>query len=391
MTTTFLKAKKILDGRGGAKDHAGIVVSGGRIREILPSAPDGAETIDYGDATILPGLINAHAHIDTPPVLKTVEWITGVGKAEHVIETVRNLEQTLASGVTYVRNMGSRDMVDLEVKAAVEKGLVQGPGIVTCGRMLCMTGGHGNFIGLESDGVDECRKHTRQLLKAGVGHVKFMASGGILTPGSVAGREEFTFEEVAAIVDEAHKAGRKTAVHASGTPNVLKALKAGTDSVEHGYDIDDACRELMVKQGTYLVPTLAPAWFFVQYGREAGIPAYIFEDRGESSLELQRESFRKAVEAGVRIATGSDAGTPFNGHGSLAVEIRLMVEAGMRPSDAIVASTWGGADLLGIGKDLGSIEAGKAADLLVVDGDPLENISVLEKPLGVWKDGKKIF
>jgi imidazolonepropionase-like amidohydrolase len=384
----YLKAKRIFDGRGGLSEGAGVLVENGRIASVGPGAPPpDAEIVDYQDATILPGLINAHVHIDTPPVPRTVEYITGVGVAELVIETARNLRQALASGVTYVRNMGSRDYIDLEMKSAVSRGLVPGPGILACGPMICVTGGHGSFIGLETNGADECRAHTRKVIKAGAGHIKFMSTGGILTPGSNANRVEFTYEETCAIVEEAHKAGRKTASHTSGSEGTLNALRAGTDSIEHGYGINDECIELMLKQGTFLVPTLSPSWFMVRYGREGGIPSYIMDNRDESHVEMQWESFRKAFKAGVRVAMGSDAGTPLNGHGESATEIRLMTEAGMAPKDALIAATSSGAELLGVQEQRGSIEAGKFADILVVYGDPLADIRALEAPAAVWKEG----
>jgi len=252
-----------------------------------------------------------------------------------------------------------------------------------------MTGGHGWFIGRQADGPDEVRKAVREQLRAGADCIKFTATGGVMTPGVDPRSASLTEEELRAGVEEAHKAFRRAAAHAQGTAGIRNAVRAGIDSIEHGIFMDDEVLEEMRVRGTFLVPTLAAPENIIKYGEAAGIPRYAVE-KSESVREVHRESFRAAMRAGVRIAMGTDAGTPFNRHGENAEEIALMVACGMTPLDAITAATGAAAELLDLAHETGTIEQGKQADLLIVEGDPLEDIRTLcrtEAIAGVLRSG----
>lgn len=216
-----------------------------------------------------------------------------------------------------------------------------------------------------------------------------MATGGVTTPGVEPGSPQLSMEEMKAAVEEAHKAGKKTASHAQGTQGIKNAILAGIDSIEHGIYLDDEAIELMIKNDVYLVPTLVAPYFIVEYGTEAGIPQYAV-DKAKAVMDTHRESFAKAYKAGVKIAMGTDAGTPFNFHDGAPHELILMVKSGMSPMDAIVSSTKGSADCLGILDDYGTLESGKFADFLVLDDNPLDNLDTLFNINSVYKLGKKV-
>ena len=225
--------------------------------------------------------------------------------------------------------------------------------------------------------------------KHGVDLIKIMATGGVMTPGVEPGSAQLTMEEMKAAIDEAHKADRKTATHAQGTQGIKNALHAGIDSIEHGIFLDDECIDWMVEHGTYLVPTLAAPRCILDAGVEKGMKDYVLR-KANLVVDAHIESFKKAYQRGVKIAMGTDAGTPYNFHNNSAFELELMVANGMKPMDAIVASTRNGADCIGVLKDYGTIEAGKVADIIAIEGDPLQDISCVRKVRTVYKAGEKL-
>jgi imidazolonepropionase-like amidohydrolase len=247
-----------------------------------------------------------------------------------------------------------------------------------------MTGGHGWFLGREADGVDGVRKAVRQSLKEGSQVVKVMATGGVLTPGVDPTQTAFTVDELRAAADEAHNAGRRTACHAIGNNGIKNALRAGIDSIEHGFYLDDESLEMAVAQGTFLVPTLIAVNRIVENPDK--IPAWVVE-KAESESGHHRESFVAAVRSGMKIAAGTDAGTPFNPHGELPTELELMVEYGLSPTEALVAATRNAAENIDLLHEVGTLEVGKLADLVLLDGDPTADISAARNVVLVAKDG----
>ena len=249
--------------------------------------------------------------------------------------------------------------------------------MLVSGRLICMTGGHGWQLGREANGPDEVRRAAREQIKAGVDIVKLMATGGVLTPGVEPGSEQFTEEELRAGVEEAHKAGRKTATHAMGTKGIMNALRAGIDSIEHGVYLDEETVSLMKKRGVALIPTISALYQIETKGLAAGIPAFAVE-KTLRVKPFHLESIRMARAAGVKVAAGTDAGTPFNHHGANLGEIRLLVEyGGFSAAEAIEAGTRISAQVLGLDAELGTIAEGKIADLVAVRGNPLEDIGLL--------------
>jgi len=264
--------------------------------------------------------------------------------------------------------------------------------MIVSGQLICMTGGHGWQVGLEVNGVDEVRRAAREQIKAGADIVKLMATGGVLTPGVEPGSEQLTEAELRAGVEEAHKAGKKTATHAMGTKGILNALRAGIDSIEHGVYLDDEAVALMIAKDVPLIPTLSVPYNIENKGIEAGIPAFAVE-KTLKVKPFHLESIRMAHAAGVRIAMGTDAGTPFNMHGENLGELKRLMECGFSPMEAIEAGTRIAAEVLGLQQELGTVEEGKRADLILIEGNPLEDIEILckrELIRLVMQDGKHI-
>jgi len=391
---TFLKGATLITGTGEAPiENAGLLIDGKTIKKIgkaeeIQISKD-VKVVDVSGKTIMPGMINCHVHIIMEPVGNPFDLILKESAVKTAMRGVVNLKKHLKSGVTYLRDMGGYQFIDIELKKCLAEGLIEGPDFLVSGRVLTMTGGHGHPMGRECDGIDEVRKAAREQLKAGADVIKIMATGGVMTPGVEPGSPQLTREEIQVAVEEAHKAGKKTATHAQGTTGIKNAVLAGIDSVEHGIFLDDEVIEMMVERDVYLVPTLVAPYFIIKYGVDGGIPEYAVE-KSKQVMESHLESFRKAYKAGVKIAMGTDAGTPFNHHDKSAYELKLMVDAGMTPMDAIVSATKTAAELLGIDENYGTLEEGKVADFIVLKENPLDNIETLMDVEAVYKKGKLV-
>jgi imidazolonepropionase-like amidohydrolase len=377
----------VRDGRvaailGGDGDAAPGAPAGGVQGRDQPPGPaaDGARVVDLGGRTVLPGLVNVHVHLaleGEPDPAATAARQRGARGAARIL---RNAERTLRAGVTTVRDLGAPDHAVLELRDEL------GPRVLAAGRCITMTGGHGHFLGVEADGPVEVARAVRRELRAGADVVKLIASGGVLTPGTTPGAASFTPAELAAGIEEAHKAGRRAAAHAIGTQAIKNALAAGVDTVEHGSYLDEEALALLRARGATLVSTLSAYHQVVAHGRAGGIPAAAV-DRAEAAIEANTRSFQAAVRAGVRVAVGTDAGTPFNPHGGIALELALIVEAGLTPAAALLAATRDAALALGREAEIGTVEPGKCADLVVVDGDPLTTIADVARVAAVVRGG----
>lgn len=393
-TRRLFKGFTLIDGNGGRPvENSYMLVEGDRLVKLgrleeLEEIEDG-EVVDLDGKTLMPGLIDSHVHVTMEPIGDSKRELGHESDAKTAVRGVANLRKQLLGGTTFFRDLGAPNGIDLDLRDSVNEGLVLGPEFLSAGKNLTMTGGHGWSMGREADGVDEMRKAAREQLKAGADVIKVMATGGVMTEGVEPGSPQLSMEEMAVAVEEAHKAGKKTASHAQGTKGIKNTILAGIDSVEHGIFLDDETIELMLERETYLVPTLVAPYFIVENGVEGGIPQYAV-DKAEYVMKYHEESFRKAYKAGVKIAMGTDAGTPFNLHGSVAKELELMVKYGMDPMDALVVSTRNSADLLGISEDYGTLEEGKYADFLVLDENPLDNLDTLFNLNAVYKLGKKV-
>lgn len=340
-------------------------------------SPAGATVVDCTGMFVLPGLIDCHVHITSSG--EPTEITTGRNEPAPIRawKAARNAERTLRAGFTTVRDLGAPEQLNIHLARAIESGLIVGPRVLAAGLGVTMTGGHGHgFIAREADGPDEVRKAVREQLRAGAGAIKLFASGGVLTPGVDPRSPSFTEAELTAGVEEAHKAMRTAAAHAQSTQGIKNAIRAGVDSIEHGVWLDEEAIALMVQRGTYLVATLTAPGVMAEGGVEAGIEPYAVE---KSNLVLadHYESFRAAVRAGVRIAMGTDQGTPLSRPGENAQEIVRLVENGLTDAAAILATTAWAADLLQI--EAGRIEPGRLADAVVFREDPLHDIRALTR------------
>ena len=390
----ILKGFQLIDGRGGSPlEDALLVIEQDIIRDVGEASdfpiPAGAEVIDLTGKTVLPGLIDAHVHLFLEPVADPLSLAIQESDNMSTVRAVRNAAKTLRAGITTVRDMGWRSFANLDLRNAVAQGIVPGPRILASGQFLTMTGGHAWSCGLEVDGPDELRKGARLQLKAGADLIKLMATGGILTPGVEPGSPQLNEEEMRAAITEAVNAGKPTAAHAQGTNGIKNAIRAGITSIEHGMLLDEEAVEMMLERGVYLVPTLAAPYWINLRGLDAGIPEYIWA-KNKKITERHQASFQMALKAGVKIAMGTDAGTPFNEHGHNQVELKLMMEQGMSSMQAIVAATQNAAELLGIGTQVGTITKGKQADLLVLNRDPLKDITALSEIHSVFKGGEVV-
>jgi len=305
------------------------------------------------------------------------------------LKAAQHAKLTLEAGVTTIRDMGGKDYIDIAIRDGIESGLLRGPRMICCGRLVCMTGGHGWQFGRETNGMDGVREAVREQLKMGVNFIKLIATGGVMTKGVDPGATQFTREELTAGVEEARKAGRRTATHAQGTEGIKNSLWAGVTSIEHGFFLDDEAIELMLERNAYLVPTLNAPYQIIRGGVKRGVPRYAVE-KSKSVMKSHFQSVRRAYKSRIPIAMGTDAGTPFNCHGDNLKEMELLLKTGFTSMEAIIATTKTASELLGLEKSIGTLEKGKRADLIVVDGNPLDDISLLQKKdkiLAIMKEG----
>ena len=371
--TTLYRSGRIFDGDRMIDGHA-VLVEADRIRRVAPESEfDGfaGETIDCSGGTVMPGLIDCHVHLLFRGEADPMRVLEKLDAAYAVVRALEHAADTLRGGTTSVRDCGGREYQEFAVRDACNEGRLPGPTIRAAGKMICMTGGHGNRMGRVADGPDEVVKAVREQIHAGCDLVKIMATGGVMTPGVNPEDAHYSAEEMAIGISEAKRFRRPTASHAQGSEGILNATRGGVTSIEHGIFMNEECCREMVERGTFLVPTLA-ALRHILGNVEAGIPDYVVE-KATRCAEAHERSVRMFRDAGGRIALGTDAGTPFNLHGQNSDELRFMVDVGLTNLEALRAGTSNAADLMGL-DDRGRIAEGAAADLLVVEGDPSQNI-----------------
>lgn len=383
MTKLYIHAQTLIDGISDApkKDQL-IIIEDDKIIQIEEYHEINEDVIHANVVT--PGFFNCHVHILYPVGFK---FDTQFSLMEKAFYAQKHCKEYLESGVTFIRVVGTEENYDLQIKEAIENHVIEGPHMYCAGKVICMTGGHGWQEGIEADGKDACLKAVRTQLRSGVDLIKIMATGGVMTKGVEPGNAQFTVDEMKVMIEEAHKAGRKTATHAQGLQGIKNAVYAGIDSIEHGCFLDDECLERMKEQNTFLVPTLCAPQCIIDKGVENGVAQYMV-DKTLKVKDAHVESVKKSYEKGIPIALGTDAGTPFNYHNNTAYEMELLARLNISNMDILKMATINSARCVGVEKDYGSIEVGKQADLVCLNENPFENISNVRKINKVIQSGK---
>jgi len=378
----IIRAGILYDGTMDApRRNVDLVVEDGLVRELR----DAGGARDREAACVTPGLVNAHAHLEQAAGPDPLGAIATTTPMHRMLQAVEHARKSLAAGVTTIRDLGASNDIAIEVRDAVNAGRIPGPRIRAAGRVICMTGGHGWPIGRAVDGPWEARKAVREQLLSGADCIKLIATGGVLTKGAVPGLAQLTVEEMTAACEEAHRRGMRVAAHAIGTEGIKNALRSGVDSVEHGHLLDDEAIALFRERGAYLVPTLCAPTRILEHAEHGGQPEYVVRKARELEEHMAR-NIRRAFEAGVTIAGGSDAGTPFNYHQNYADEVLLMHSLlGISSQQALNAATVVAAGLTGLHS--GILRAGEPADILLLDTDISRDLNSLGRPTAVLKAG----
>lgn len=400
---TLIHAGSLINGKDKKPvKEVTILVEGNRITGIQKGyqAPaDGEQVVDLKNYTVLPGLMDMHVHIESQTSKNKYSEQFSMNEADIALRATQYADRTLQAGFTTVRDLGGTG-INIAMRNAINRGIVDGPRIFTSGKSIATTGGHadptnglnrllmGNPGPAEGviNGADEARQAVRQRYKEGADLIKITATGGVLSVAKDGSGPQFTSDELRAIIETANDYGMHVAAHAHGKEGMKRAIEAGVTSIEHGTKMDEEIMNLMIQKGTYLVPTLTAGRTVAD---SAKIPGYYPELVTPKALEIGpqlQEMFGRAYKKGVKIAFGTDAGVFV--HGINAREFELMVEGGMAPIEAIQAATMEAARLLKMENELGSIEEGKLADIIAVEGDPLNNISAMRSVVFVMKDGK---
>ncbi len=396
---------RLLDVKSGQwREQVSIVVDGGVIKSVGPISA-GAGHIDLSKYACLPGLIDMHVHLthETEPQLESLRGRIADNPADQAYKSVRFAERTLMAGFTTVRDLGASDLLNISLKRAIARGYLPGPRMFTAGKSIATTGGHAdptNGVSLElshalgepgpTEGVvnspEEGRKAVRARYKEGADLIKVTATGGVLSQARNGQNPQYTEDELRAIVMTAKDYGFRVAAHAHGNEGIKRALRAGVDSIEHGTYMDDEAIALFKKNGAWYVPTISAGRFVADKAKEPGYFSALVQPKAAAIGPLIQSTFARAYKAGVKIAFGTDAAVFY--HGDNAKEFAYMVEAGMPAIEAIRAATLNASQLLDQASTLGSVEAGYAADIIAVSGDPVKDVTELQKVKFVMKEGK---
>jgi imidazolonepropionase-like amidohydrolase len=390
MTNLIITGGQIFDGvHGDVITRGDIRIENGVITAVGPGvAGRDATVIDAAGAFVMPGLMDCHVHL----LSSSAPDFATRGLKELIpytaIRGAANARIMLEAGFTTVRDVGAMGFGNIALRQAIDEGLVPGPHVVAAGHSLSVPGGHGDSYfrpevrirrGGLVNGAGEARRAVRELVKMRADVIKLLVTGGVMTDGSDVGVLQWAPDELGAAIAQAHQLGLRVAGHCHGAAGVKAALHAGLDTVEHGTLLDEEAIDLMKQRGAFYVPTLAAPFHICAGGVASGIPPYAVA-KAESVLPRHRESVRRAHEVGVKIAMGTDCGTPFNAAGKNALELELMTQNGLSPAETLMATTRVAAEAIGVDDRAGTLEPGKRADVIVVDGDPLADVRVLQDP-----------
>jgi imidazolonepropionase-like amidohydrolase len=389
-----VRAGRVLDVKSGRLlANQSIVIEGDRIASVGGSAPAGAKIIELPNATVLPGMIDVHTHLTMDPQDHGLQSLT-LSVPRQALKGAKNARTTLLAGFTTVRNVGAYGYSDVALRDAINAGDVLGPRMLVSGPALGITGGHcdNNLLPAKyqatsdgvADGVAAVQHKVREVIKYGADLIKVCATGGVMSKGDDPQHSQYTMEELKAIVADAHRLGRRVAAHAHGAEGIRWASEAGVDSIEHGSYLDEAGIAEMKQHGTYLVPTLALEDWLLENMEKIHLPEYA-QQKARTIFPIAQKNMARAFASGVKVAMGTDVAVfP---HGLNARELAVYVRLGMTPLDAIRTTTVSAADLLGWSDRVGSLDPGKYADLVAVDGDPLQDITTLQRVKFVMKGG----
>jgi imidazolonepropionase-like amidohydrolase len=388
---TLLHTTRIFDGERLLDGPHEVHVEEGRISAVLPSRGTGENvSTDFDDATVLPGLVDAHVHLcfDASPDVGALARADTPSTA--ALRSAMNARRHLAAGISAVRDLGSPQGIVIDVARAVGTPLLPtAPAIVAAGQVLTITGGHGYFMGREVDGPEAVRRGARAEIKRGARALKVIATGGVITEQGTPGATAMTPYELRAAVEEAHKVGLRVAAHAHGTEGIKNALRAGVDTIEHASYLDDEAIEQFLEGDAWMVSTLIASERLMPHLDDPAMPAHV-RDKIRDHTCQEAASLERAITAGVRIAAGTDAGTGYNPHGGLPEQVTLLRHHGMTPEQALTAATWNSANAIGLAETHGKIAVGRRADLLVVDGDPFDDLGALRNVRAVYLGGRLV-
>ena len=403
MAKKAIKCSKLFDSTTGTvREHVVIFTNGDRIEAVVPAAEaqlEDCEVIDLTGKFVTPGLCDSHVHLSmngeaNPALQKPFETI-----ADWTLRSLKTAHLDLMGGFTSLRVVGGNGFADEAVRDAINRGEHWGPRLMTAGAAISTTGGHADdhyspYLNDEmntapgvGDGPDELIKVVRYNIKHGANLIKYMSTGGVMSLGTTVDAQQMSFEEMKAICDTAKLYGLTIATHAHGTNGIKDAIRAGVTSVEHGMMMDEEGIELMKEHGTTLVPTLIAAERIIVKGKEIGSPDWMIA-KAKQVYDHACHNFRRCIEENIPIAFGTDSGTPFNFHGKQAYEFQLMCENGMTPAQALTAATRTASQLMQKWNEVGSVEAGKFADVVAFDGDPMEDITAMTRCCFVMKGGE---
>jgi len=396
---------RVFDGIGSVPRQAAIRISRGRIaavgaREEVGGGPD-TRVIDVAGKFVMPGMIDCHVHLTShagpDSEMRRLKDLVPL----QALRGAANAAAILRAGFTTVRDLSAPGYANIAIRDAIDQGLAVGPRVLAAGMSLTVPGGHGdNYYRPEVtvlrenliNGAESARLAVRQTVKMHADLIKLLVTGGVMTDGSDVGALQWTPDELSAAIEQAHQLGRRVAGHCHGAIGVKEGVKAGLDTVDYGTMLDEEAIDLLGERGVYLIPTLVAGHNIVSNGAAAGIAPHVVR-KAEQIGDWHRRSVRMAHEGGVKIAFGTDCGTLFNRAGENAAELELMVQQGIAPSEALESVTRVAAEALGLADELGTLEAGKAADLVVIDGDPLANIALMRDPeriVWVFKGGEAV-
>ncbi len=396
-TPLFIHSARLIDGNGGPPiERAALLVQDDRIAWVgplqdAPPAPPNARTLDARGRTLLPGLIEAHLHLSYRDVKELPDLDLKCPVEETTIRAVAHARLCLESGYTSAVSAGALHRVDVAMRNAIREGIIPGPRLLAAGRDICATGGmldwNGSWLklgmeglGIFADGVEECRKAARTVIKEGADIVKVYVTGEGMIFECTAEEITYTEEEIRVVCEEAHRRGRRVSAHARGAQGCLISVRAGVDIIDHGTLIDDECVDLFAERDVFVVPALNYQIAIVDRGPEFGFPQeFLNQTLYREELETAYGNMKKLVDAGVRVLPGGDYGFAWCPHGEYARDLQTFVEnIGLSPMQTLVAATKWGSELMQMEDQIGTLEPGKLADLLLVEGDPLEDIRILQ-------------